>query len=425
MAAPSVRPPPQRTIRATGASPVALQQLTVAGRDSARRRWAIVIKTTRMAFHGSRPAHRSHPPRGEARARQDNRPHAVGAQRRRGHLHLDATPRTGHDDAAGQPAARWLCLRTPPPGTYCTKTVMGRSILLTRGAESGVRQRLPAPPVTHRRRLRGRTPARMSVSLVDLRPQRQPRRRTRQGGLPRNTLGPCEADRVACRRMCRLPVDFAGPGRDARHPGVSRAAQPTNWSRGASAGGRRWVRRCSTARSTGSSRSTRSPRTTIRDGAQEDVRDHRAQQLHVFDSFGPHHRLVFPSTEFSISRHSRGAVGSAATWWSSTRCSRTSCCRARSPTGELFRVYPTDVPGRSITVHQNSTPLDLSDESAAAARRRSSTTRTRTVRDEDYALVAGLQANLESGARERLVFGRNEPGQHRHQTWQEAISRRT
>jgi carnitine monooxygenase subunit len=49
-----------------------------------------------------------------------------------------------------------------------------------------------------------------------------------------------------------------------------------------------------------------------------------------------------------------------------------------------------------------------------------------TVRDEDYALVAGLQANLESGARERLVFGRNEPGlQHRHQTWSETISRRT
>jgi ring hydroxylating enzyme alpha subunit len=49
-----------------------------------------------------------------------------------------------------------------------------------------------------------------------------------------------------------------------------------------------------------------------------------------------------------------------------------------------------------------------------------------TVRDEDYALVAGLQANLESGAREHFVFGRNAPGlQHRHQTWSEAISRRT
>ena len=34
--------------------------------------------------------------------------------------------------------------------------------------------------------------------------------------------------------------------------------------------------------------------------------------------------------------------------------------------GELFRVYPADAPGRSITVHQNSTPLDLSDESTAA-----------------------------------------------------------
>jgi hypothetical protein len=41
-----------------------------------------------------------------------------------------------------------------------------------------------------------------------------------------------------------------------------------------------------------------------------------------------------------------------------------------------------------------------------------------TVRDEDYRLVAGLQANLESGARDHLLFGRNEPGlQHRHLSW--------
>jgi carnitine monooxygenase subunit len=38
-------------------------------------------------------------------------------------------------------------------------------------------------------------------------------------------------------------------------------------------------------------------------------------------------------------------------------------------------------------------------------------------------LVAALQANLESGARDRLVFGRNEPGlQHRHIAWQQAIA---
>ena len=85
-----------------------------------------------------------------------------------------------------------------------------------------------------------------------------------------------------------------------------------------------------------------------------------------------------------------------------------------------------DVPGRSITVHRDSTPLDFSDESAAAGAAAVFDYAHGTVRDEDYALVAGLQANLASGSREHLVFGRNEPGvQHRHQTWQEAISRRT
>jgi hypothetical protein len=186
------------------------------------------MKTTRMAFHGSRPAHRSHPPRGEARARQDNRHHAVGAQRRRRYLYVDATPRTGHGDAVGQSAARRLCLRTPPARHLLHQDGYGpvdSADPRCRQQCAGVRQRLPAPPVTHRRRLRGRTSARMCVSLVDLRPGRQPLRDTRQGGLPRNTLGRCEADRVTGRGMCRLPVDFAGPRYDARYPGVSRAAQ--------------------------------------------------------------------------------------------------------------------------------------------------------------------------------------------------------
>jgi len=91
--------------------------------------------------------------------------------------------------------------------------------------------------------------------------------------------------------------------------------------------------------------------------------------------------------------------------------------------GELFRVYPTNEPGRSITVHQNSTPLDLSDEATSAGAAAVFDYAHGTVRDEDYALVEHLQANLESGAREHLVFGRNEPGlQHRHETWAAAIS---
>src|SRR6201996_7749864 len=77
--------------------------------------------------------------------------------------------------------------------------------------------------------------------------------------------------------------------------------------------------------------------------------------------------------------------------------------------GELFRVYPADRPGRSITVHQNATPQDLSEESVAAGAQAVFEYAHVTVRDEDYRLVAGLQANLESGARDHLLFGPNEP----------------
>jgi hypothetical protein len=91
--------------------------------------------------------------------------------------------------------------------------------------------------------------------------------------------------------------------------------------------------------------------------------------------------------------------------------------------GELFRIYPADKPGRSITVHQNSTPLDISDESMAAGAQAVFDYAHATVRDEDYRLVAGLQANLASGARDRLLFGRNEPGlQHRHLSWESWLS---
>jgi carnitine monooxygenase subunit len=144
----------------------------------------------------------------------------------------------------------------------------------------------------------------------------------------------------------------------------------------------------------------------------------------VFDSFGPHHRLVFPLN---------GIVDLENTpeeQWDPLQAMvviyhlfPNIVISATIANGELFRIYPTDVPGRSITVHQNSTPLDLSDEATAAGAQAVFEYAHATVRDEDYALVEGLQANLASGAREHLVFGRNEPGlQHRHETWSQAIA---
>lgn len=146
----------------------------------------------------------------------------------------------------------------------------------------------------------------------------------------------------------------------------------------------------------------------------------------VFDSFGPHHRLIFPLNGIldldEVPEEQWEPLQAMVVIYALHPNIVISCTVAN---GELFRVYPGDAPGRSITVHQNSTPLDLSDESTAAGAAAVFEYAHSTVRDEDYALVAGLQANLESGVREHLVFGRNEPGlQHRHAAWDSAISDR-
>jgi len=139
----------------------------------------------------------------------------------------------------------------------------------------------------------------------------------------------------------------------------------------------------------------------------------------VFDSFGPHHRLIFPLNSIleleNIPEDQWNPFHNMVVIYALFPNIVLSVTVAN---GELFRIYPADKPGRSITVHQNSTPLDTSEESAAAGAQAVFDYAHATVRDEDYRLVAGLQANLESGARDHLLFGRNEPGlQHRHASW--------
>jgi nitrite reductase/ring-hydroxylating ferredoxin subunit len=144
----------------------------------------------------------------------------------------------------------------------------------------------------------------------------------------------------------------------------------------------------------------------------------------VFDSYGPHHRLIFPLNTIldldDVPEEQWDPFHNMVVIYALFPNIVLSVTIAN---GELFRIYPGDRPGRSITVHQNSTPLDISDESVAAGARAVFEYAHATVRDEDYRLVEGLQANLESGARDHLVFGRNEPGlQHRHITWARAVA---
>jgi carnitine monooxygenase subunit len=139
----------------------------------------------------------------------------------------------------------------------------------------------------------------------------------------------------------------------------------------------------------------------------------------VFDSFGPHHRLIFPLNSIleleNVPEDQWDPFQNMVVIYALFPNIVLSVTIAN---GELFRIYPAAVPGRSITVHQNSTPLDISEESVAAGAQAVFDYAHATVRDEDYRLVAGLQANLESGTRDHLLFGRNEPGlQHRHISW--------
>ena len=139
----------------------------------------------------------------------------------------------------------------------------------------------------------------------------------------------------------------------------------------------------------------------------------------VFDSFGPHHRLIFPLNSVleleNVPEDEWDPFHNMVVIYALFPNIVLSVTIAN---GELFRIYPADQPDRSITIHQNSTPLDISDESTAAGAQAVFDYAHSTVRDEDYRLAAGLQANLASGARDHLLFGRNEPGlQHRHMSW--------
>jgi len=144
----------------------------------------------------------------------------------------------------------------------------------------------------------------------------------------------------------------------------------------------------------------------------------------AFDTFGPHARLAFPlksiadladvpDSEWDPLQHlvviyhlHPGTVISVT-----------------PNNGELFRVYPGTVPGRSVTYHQNASPWDLSDSAARTGAEEVFEYAHMTVRDEDYVLAERLQHNLDSGAEPVLRFGRNEPClQHRHACWEDALS---
>lgn len=315
----------------------------------------------------------------------------------------------------------------PAARTYCTKTVMGRSILLTRGPDGAVkafdniclhRQSQIASGCGSARRLSCPYHAwtyDLDGNLVGV-PGRE--------GFPESASDTARLTELAATEYAgflwvsldpRVPLDVAGHlgplGDELDSWGIGRWSplgekvldSPINWKLAIDTFAENY--HFATVHKTTFATIARSNCT-------------------VFDAFGPHHRLVFPLNGIC------DLDGVPEEQWDPLQnmvviyaLFPNIVLSATVANGELFRVYPGDAPGRSVTVHQNSTPLDISSESVAAGASAVFDYAHATVRDEDYRLVAGLQANLEAGAREHLVFGRNEPGlQHRHSAWARAIS---
>jgi phenylpropionate dioxygenase-like ring-hydroxylating dioxygenase large terminal subunit len=145
----------------------------------------------------------------------------------------------------------------------------------------------------------------------------------------------------------------------------------------------------------------------------------------VFDSFGPHHRLVFPL------RGIEACAGQPESDWVPLNnlvviyaLYPNIVLSVTSANGEIFRVYPGDAPGRSTTFHQNASAWDLADDATRRAAEEVFDYAHHTVRDEDYVLATAVQANLSSGLQPTVLFGRNEPGlHHRHSVLAAALSR--
>lgn len=136
----------------------------------------------------------------------------------------------------------------------------------------------------------------------------------------------------------------------------------------------------------------------------------------VFDAFGRHHRLVFPMLGVEANAQVPEEQWEPLHAMVVIYALFPNIVLSVTPVnGELFRVYPGDRAGHSITYHQNAAPIDVEKDGELEGAHAVFEYAHGTVRDEDYTLAARVQANMDSGRQAELLFGRNEPGlHHRH-----------
>jgi phenylpropionate dioxygenase-like ring-hydroxylating dioxygenase large terminal subunit len=149
------------------------------------------------------------------------------------------------------------------------------------------------------------------------------------------------------------------------------------------------------------------------------VGQHTVGNLLVLDTFGPHQRLTF----------GRKSIGSLADTpkarWQPGEHIRLihSCFPNLSVSGILgdhclvSQVFPGPTPDHTITIQTILAAQKPTTPEAIAAADAFSALVLQAVQDEDYAIVAGVQANLPAFADQHFVFGRNEPAVQNYHSW--------
>ena len=154
------------------------------------------------------------------------------------------------------------------------------------------------------------------------------------------------------------------------------------------------------------------------------VGEHTVGNLLVWDTYGPHQRMVFgrrtiaelanlPESEWEPERHIR-RIHSIFPNVSISGILGDHC---------LFsQIFPGPTPDTTITRQTVlAARLPVTAEERAATEAFSAMTLT-AVRDEDYAIGFGIQAGLESGANTEFLFGRNEPAVQHYHRWVERLA---
>lgn len=275
--------------------------------------------------------------------------------------------------------------------------------------------------------MRHRQPVQLPLPRVDLRQHRPAGRTAGPRGIPGRGAALRRPDRAAGHRVRRIPLGVTGSGSDAGRGHPPRAARRRTRLLG--------YRPLVPARREGArlrdQLETRDRHVRrelpFRHRAPADLRHDRAQQLHGVRLLRAASSADLPAQhDPGARRHTRGPVEPVPQHGGDLRA----VPQHRAVGDYRQRRAVPRLPRRSARPVDHRPPERNTARPFRRIRRRGRQAvfdyAHATVRDEDYRLVESLQANLESGARDHLVFGRNEPGlQHRHITWAKALAAST